>query len=185
MTTPETIPHIPPPPTDLPSLLLQEQQLVLPTLTATTAWSLGTLLRTTLLPHPKPTVIHISLVSHPPQTLFHCALPGTLPDNEIWVQRKARTVRRFGHSTWYMHNKFEGNEGLFAKKNGLGEEAGNYAIHGGGWPVRVKGVEGVVGVIVVSGLAQSEDHGVIVKVLREYIEGLGEGQEEGEKRKED
>ena len=38
----------------------------------------------------------------------------------------------------------------------LGESAGDYAIHGGGVPVRVKGVEGVVAVIVVSGLAQHE-----------------------------
>ncbi|PNS15208.1 hypothetical protein CAC42_8209 [Sphaceloma murrayae] len=181
-----TLPVIPPPPTDLPSLLLQEQQLTLPSFTATTAWSLGNLLRTTLLPQPRPTVIHISLVSHPTQTLFHVALPGTVPDNEIWVARKARTVRRFGRSTWYMHHKYEGSEKLFAEKNGLGDAAGDYAIHGGGWPIRVKGVEGVVGVIVVSGLAQSEDHGVIVKVLREYIEGLGEGgQGEEEKRKED
>ncbi|KAF4547557.1 Hypothetical protein D9617_40g012970 [Elsinoe fawcettii] len=177
--------EIPPPPTDLPSLALQETQLTLPTFTATTAWSIGNLLRTTLLAHPKPTVIHISLCSHPPQTLFHVALPGTVPDNENWVQRKARTVRRFGCSTWYMHNKFDGNEVRFAEKNGLGQEAGQYAIHGGGWPVRVKGVEGVVGVIVVSGLAQAEDHGVIVKVLREYLEGLGEAGDEGEKRKED
>ncbi|KAF2222466.1 hypothetical protein BDZ85DRAFT_166501, partial [Elsinoe ampelina] len=156
-------------PTDLPSLSLQESQLTLPTFTATTAWTLGNLLRDTLLPQPKPCVIHISLASHPVQTLFHIALPGTTPDNEIWVARKAKTVRRFGCSTWYMHNKYDGNEVRFAEKNGLGDEAGSFAIHGGGWPVRVKGVEGVVGVIVVSGLAQAEDHGVIVKVLREYL----------------
>ena len=44
----------------------------------------------------------------------------------------------------------------------LGERAGDYAIHGGGFPVRVLGIEGVVGAIVVSGLAQEEDHQVIV-----------------------
>ena len=53
------------------------------------------------------------------------------------------------------------------RKEKLGERAGDYAIHGGGWPVRVKGVEGVVGVIVVSGLKQEEDHQVIVEVLGE------------------
>lgn len=91
-----------------------------------------------------------------------------------------------------MHNKYSGDEALFASKNGLREDAGTYAIHGGGWPVRVKGVEGVVAVVVVSGLAQSEDHGIIVKVIREYLESIGEelgaaiiGDSELEKKKED
>ena len=101
-------------------------------------------------------------------------MPGTIPDNENWVSRKRKTVLRFGTSTWYMKNKYGGDEALFASKNGMREDAGSYAIHGGGWPIRVKGVEGIVGVIVVSGLAQSEDHGIIVKVLKEYLESIGE-----------
>ena len=44
-----------------------------------------------------------------------------------------------------------------------------YACHGGGFPVRVEGVEGVVGVIVVSGLKQEDDHAVIVEGIREYL----------------
>lgn len=91
-----------------------------------------------------------------------------------------------------MKNKYGGDETLFATKNGLGNDANAYAIHGGGWPIRVKGVEGIVGVIVVSGLAQSEDHGIIVKVIREYLESIGEtltapilGETEVEKKKED
>ena len=76
---------------------------------------------------------------------------------------------RFGKSTWYQHIKNQGNEDAFAKKYVLGETAGNYAIHGGGWPVRGEGVEGVVGVIVVSGLKQEEDHQVIVEVLKDIV----------------
>ena len=44
-----------------------------------------------------------------------------------------------------------------------------YGCHGGGFPVRVRNVEGVVGVIVVSGLKQEDDHGVIVDGIREYL----------------
>lgn len=183
---------IPPPPTDLAQLVSQEQQLVFGAFTAQTAWELGGLLRGQLLAQPKPTTIDITLSSRPFHTLFHCALPGTVPDNENWVVRKRRTVLRFGRSTWYMHNKYGGDEALFAAKNGLRQDAGDYAIHGGGFPIRVKGVEGVIGVIVVSGLAQSEDHGIIVKVVHDYLETLGEplgalivGDAEGEKKKED
>jgi len=72
-----------------------------------------------------------------------------------------------------MHVKFEGDEKAFAAKYGLGpEEAGGYAIHGGAVPVRVYGVEGVVACVVVSGLKQHEDHGVVVEVLQEYLRSL-------------
>ena len=65
-----------------------------------------------------------------------------------------------------MHVKMQGNEEAFAKKYMLGQEAGTYAIHGGGVPVRVKDVEGIVAVVVVSGLKQEEDYMVVVEELK-------------------
>jgi uncharacterized protein (UPF0303 family) len=47
------------------------------------------------------------------------------------------------------------------------DQAGLYAIHGGGVPIYVRGVEGLVAVVVVSGLKQHEDHGVISDVVHE------------------
>lgn len=82
-----------------------------------------------------------------------------------------------------MHNKFKGDEEAFAAKFALGHRAGEYAIHGGGFPIRVQGVEGVVAVVVVSGLKQEQDHGIIVQAVQEYLEELGI--EMGEKKKED
>lgn len=82
-----------------------------------------------------------------------------------------------------MHHQFKGDEGAFAAKFALGDRAGEYAIHGGGWPVRVRGVEGVVAVVVVSGLKQEQDHGVIVQTVGEMLEEMGV--EIGEKKKED
>ena len=41
-----------------------------------------------------------------------------------------------------------------------------------GFPIRVRDVEGIVGVIVVSGLTMQEDHKVIVEVLEKYLAGL-------------
>jgi uncharacterized protein (UPF0303 family) len=81
-------------------------------------------------------------------------------------------VLRWGSSTWFLHNKHAGNEEAFRAKFMLGERAGEYAIHGGGFPIRIKDVEGIVGVIVVSGLTMQEDHEVIVEVLEEYIASL-------------
>jgi uncharacterized protein (UPF0303 family) len=46
-----------------------------------------------------------------------------------------------------------------------------YGYHEGasGFPVRVRNVEGVVGVIVVSGLKLEDDHDVIVEGIQEYL----------------
>lgn len=68
-----------------------------------------------------------------------------------------------------MHNKFHADEVRFAEKYALGAKAGEYAIQGGGVPVRIQDVEGVVAVIVVSGLKQDQDHGVIIETLEEFI----------------
>jgi len=71
-----------------------------------------------------------------------------------------------------MRCKFGGDEIEFANKFSLGAEVGTYAIHGGGFPIKVTGVEGVVAVVVVSGLKQEEDHQVIVDVMSEFLQAL-------------
>ena len=68
-----------------------------------------------------------------------------------------------------MYAKFGGDEHAFATKFALGTHAGEYAIHGGGVPVRVEGVEGVVAVVVVSGLKQEEDHMVVIEGIEDCI----------------
>ncbi|KAK7012670.1 DUF336 domain-containing protein [Favolaschia claudopus] len=159
------------PPCDLASIAAKDNELVFPSFTADTAWELGNALRSRLLEFPTPAVVNISLANSG-QLLFHTATrSGTQPDNDLWVARKRSTVLRWGNSTWYMHNKYAGNEGAFAAKFMLGDTAGQYAIHGGGMPIRVKGVEGIVGVIVVSGLKQEWDHQVIVETVERYLKG--------------
>lgn len=162
--------------------------MLFPSFTSTIAWSLGLALRTRILSLPpdqrKPALVSISLVTGSaaePHIVFQCATePGTVADNEIWVRRKRNTVLRWGVSTWLMRCKMLASssttevEGAFVKKNALkssngGSAADDYAIHGGGFPVRVKGVDGVVGVIVVSGLKQEHDHQVIIEVLQEFL----------------
>lgn len=178
-----TEPVIPMPPREVEEISIIDNALCFPTFTADTAWTLGSRLRTKLLAFSKPAIIDISLANGN-HCLFHAAThSGTVPDNDHWVSRKRNTVLRFGTSTWLQHNKYQGDELAFGTKFSLGEKAGDYAIHGGGWPVRVQGVEGVVAVIVVSGLKQEQDHGIIIQVVGEYLEELGV--EIGEKKKED
>ncbi|KAL4869091.1 hypothetical protein BDV12DRAFT_196713 [Aspergillus spectabilis] len=161
---------------------------IFPTFTATTAWTLGNALRSRILSLPasqrKPALISITLTGgSEPHVLFQCATePGTVADNEVWVRRKRGTVLRWGVSSWLMRQKMisglggdaSGVEEAFVGKYALGSSSGgknadDYAIHGGGFPVRVRGVDGIVGVIVVSGLKQEDDHQVIVEVVKEFI----------------
>nr|GAT59210.1 predicted protein [Mycena chlorophos] len=162
------------PPNDVAAIAAIEDELVFTSFTADTAWELGNALRTRLLEFPGPAVVSISLANNNQMLFYTATRSGTQADNDSWVARKRKTVLRWGHSTWYMRVKFrtrgdEHAETAFAQMYVLGETAGQYAIHGGGFPVRVKGVEGVVGVIVVSGLKQEEDHQIIVDTLREYL----------------
>lgn len=47
-----------------------------------------------------------------------------------------------------------------------------YACHGGGFPVRVTGVEGVIAAVVVSGVPQCDDHAIAVKGVEETLREL-------------
>ncbi|KAI1348136.1 hypothetical protein F5Y01DRAFT_226997 [Xylaria sp. FL0043] len=148
--------------------------ITLDSFTAADAWELGHLLYARLLPFAssspgnegKPTLVSIASANSQ-HLLFQAVVgSGTTPDNDSWVQRKRNSVLRFGSSTWFLHCKYDGDEEGFRRKFGMSEdEAGRYAIHGGGVPIRVDGVEGIVAVVVVSGLKQHEDHGVIVDVI--------------------
>jgi uncharacterized protein (UPF0303 family) len=65
-------------------------------------------------------------------------------------------------------------EAAFVKKYALasangGAVADEYAIHGGGYPIRVRGVEGVVAVVVVSGLKQEDDHQVVAETIKDVV----------------
>lgn len=45
----------------------------------------------------------------------------------------------------------------------------DYATHGGGFPLRVKGTEGIVAIVVVSGLRQDLDHMIIYESIKEFL----------------
>jgi uncharacterized protein (UPF0303 family) len=100
------------------------------------------------------------------QQLFHAALAGTAADNDAWIERKNRVVRRFGHSSFYVGTLL-GLEGTTMEEKFL-LDGSRYAAHGGAFPVLVRHV-GMVGTVTVSGLPQAEDHRLVVSVLREFL----------------
>jgi uncharacterized protein (UPF0303 family) len=104
-------------------------------------------------------------------TVFHASLPGSSPENDWWMNRKARVVLKTGHSTLYERVLAEETGVDWFAKYGVSEE--EYAIHGGGLPINVKG-KGLVGVLLVSGLPQIEDHLLGVEILTEFLARKGE-----------
>jgi len=144
-------------------LAAEEDELQFASFTNDDAWELGTALVEGARRQGAPVAIDISRNSH---TLFHVALPGATPDNDCWIARKQRVVQRFGHSTLYMRQVFVERGTTFEEALGLDPQ--RYAAHGGGFPVIVRSV-GPVGVMVVSGLPQLEDHRMVVAALRAHL----------------
>ena len=104
-------------------------------------------------------------------TVFHASLPGSSPENDWWMNRKARVVLKTGHSTMYERVLAEETGVDWFATHGVSEE--EYAIHGGGLPINVKG-KGLVGVLLISGLPQVQDHLLGVEILTEYLARKGE-----------
>ena len=68
----------------------------------------------------------------------------------IWLDRKQKTVEKYGHSSYYIYLENEEDESL--------------VICGGGFPLIIRSE--LRGSILVSGLVHDEDHQVIVDCLR-------------------
>ena len=161
--------------TQIDTLKAQEDACVLPTFDSDVAWELGTIIRTQCQQkHGRPAVVYVAHANSSQLLFFAASRPGSLPDNMHWVKRKEAVVLRWGMSSFRMRLQMQNSQPGMHVQDVLKDkfemaDPSVYGCHGGGFPVRVKGVEGVVGVIVVSGLKQEDDHGVIVDGIREYL----------------
>lgn len=106
-------------------------------------------------------------------TVFHTALPGAKLDQPTWIARKARVVLATGHSTLFERVKAEEAGIDWYETYGKPEET--HAIHGGGLPLNVSGT-GLVGILLISGLPQVEDHLFGIKVITEFLARTGENE---------
>jgi uncharacterized protein (UPF0303 family) len=103
--------------------------------------------------------------------VYHASLPGSKPENDWWMSRKARTVMLKHHSTMYERVSAEERRVDWHEENNLLDET--HAIHGGGLPLITKD-DGLSGVLLISGLPQVEDHLLGVEVLTEFLARKGE-----------
>ncbi|MCW2701321.1 MAG: hypothetical protein JWQ45_2856 [Blastococcus sp.] len=147
----------------LAELAAQEEELQFSAFTNDDAWELGSALVDRARREQLPVAVQITRNRH---QLFHAALPGATPDNDSWIRRKTRVVNRFGHSSLYMGQSAREAGTTFEEEFGLDPQ--RYAAHGGAFPILIRSV-GPIGVVVVSGLPQVEDHRMVVTALRAHL----------------
>ena len=149
-------------------LISEEQILTLPSLDLAGALEIGEIAKSLGVLSNLPIAIEVRLGDW---IIYHVSLPGSTPDNDWWISRKARTVTLKHHSTMYERVSAEERGVDWHKENKLPDET--HAIHGGGLPLITKN-EGFVGVLLISGLPQVEDHLLGVEVLTEFLARKGE-----------
>jgi uncharacterized protein (UPF0303 family) len=147
----------------LDELLDQERRLTLPTFDEDDAVALGMSLLQMAIDRDLPVTIEVRRIG---RVVFRAARAGTNAHNDMYVAGKARVVERFGHSSLYERLRHESAGTTFAEATSLGFP--EYAPHGGGFPLIVAGT-GPVGVAIVSGLPQLDDHALVVECLTAYV----------------
>lgn len=149
-------------------LALEAKALQLSSLSQAEALEIGTIAQSIGLDRKLPIAIEVRMKEW---TIFHVSLPGSTPENDSWIARKARVVNATGNSTMYERVLAE-EQGIdwYAVK-GLSEES--HAIHGGGLALNVVGL-GLTGILLISGLPQVDDHLLGVEIITEYLARKGE-----------
>ena len=149
-------------------LLNEEQILTLPSLDLTEAVEIGEIAKSLGQMRNLPIAVEVRLLDW---IIYHASLPGSKSENQWWIDRKARVVMLKYHSTMHERVSAEEREVDWHKENNVEDKT--HAIHGGGLPLITKG-EGFVGILLISGLPQVEDHLLGVEVLTEFLARKGE-----------
>ena len=149
-------------------LLREEQLLNLPNLDIASAIELGEIAKSLGVLKSLPIAVEVRLGDW---IIYHASLPGSTVENQWWIDRKARVVTLKKHSTMFERVSAEERGVDWHKENNLLDET--HAIHGGGLPLITKD-QGFVGVLLISGLPQVEDHLLGVEVLTEFLARKGE-----------
>ena len=108
-------------------------------------------------------------------TLFSYFSDGTNLMNENWMKRKFKTVlmnERSSYLMWAFNEMGGRGQDLIKDVEILGIDPKEYALCGGGFPVKLKTGE-MVAVILASNLPHEKDHKFIVEGLESYLKNLG------------
>lgn len=136
----------------------QEELLQFETFTFADGWQLGLTIREQVLAHGGDAAVDVTVGG---VQLFRCAVGNPAPNNSRWIRRKQNTVLEQGKSSLRVAQEMA-LSGRTLEEFGL--TASEFALSGGGFPIRVRGM-GVIGVATVSGLPQTHDHQMVVNAM--------------------
>ena len=149
-------------------LLLEEKMLVLPKLSISDYLQIGQIAGSFGSEQDLPIAVEVRIGDW---VIYHASLPGSTFENQGWIDRKARVVMLKRHSTLFERVSAQERGVDWFAENNLNNET--HAIHGGGLPL-ITNSDGFVGVLLISGLPQVEDHLLGVEVLTEFLARKGE-----------
>ena len=149
-------------------LLQEESELIFDSLSVIDLLEIGQICKDIGLSRNLPVAVEVRLGDW---VIYHVSLPGSKAENQSWIDRKARVVLLKHHSTMYERVSAQERGVDWHNENNLLDET--HAIHGGGLPLITKD-QGFVGVLLISGLPQVDDHLLGVEVLTEYLARKGE-----------
>ncbi len=149
-------------------LLQEEALLLLPSLEVDDALEIGEIAKSLGVLRSLPIAVEVRIRDW---VIYHASLPGSTTENQSWIDRKARVVLLKHRSTLFERVSAEERGIDWHKENNLKDET--HAIHGGGLPLITKD-DGFVGILLISGLPQVEDHLLGVEVLTEFLARKGE-----------
>ncbi|MEU6786580.1 heme-degrading domain-containing protein [Nonomuraea angiospora] len=140
----------------------QERELAFDAFDHADAWRLGS--RITAIAQEAGHKVGID-IRRPGLILFRAALPGITPDQDVWIARKAAVVLRMENSSALVDARLSA---AGVDPAAIGWLGADYAVTGGSFPIRVRGV-GVVAAATASGLSSMEDHDLIVAGIRAHL----------------
>lgn len=98
-------------------------------------------------------------------TVFQFGFDGTNLHNDNWMGRKHNTVKVLEKSSLHVYMELQKTQETIEE---WFLEPKEYAVCGGGFPIRVEEV-GVIGSVLVSGLDHVADHDLVVKCISKYL----------------
>lgn len=122
------------------------------------AWELGVWLRERLVADGLVGAVAVYVGE---QRAFVGSVVGSSADLDGWLDRKARTVRIWGHSSFWVKHRFASEPGAFQRYL---EDPRMIAAAGGGFPIRIRGA--IVGVVACSGWTEEGEHALGVEGVR-------------------
>ena len=149
---------------NLEILQKQEELLQFPEFNHKTAWELGSFMVSYAQKHN--ITIAVSIRMNNGCILFQHCPDGTNLLNQKWMERKFNTVKLMERSSLMSALVFE-RDGDTPAVHGLAEA--DYALCGGGFPIRVKRSSPVIGAVIASNLYHIADHEFVINCLKEYL----------------